>query len=45
MVLRINAFMRESVFNDKIVLLNPRKVGAILIALGLLLWVLSLRTR
>jgi len=42
-VLRLNAFMRDRVFRDAYVLLDGRRVGSILILLGLILLILSLK--
>ena len=42
-VLRINAFMREKVFQDSHVLLSSRRIGASLLAVGVLLLLVSVR--
>jgi len=41
-VLRMNAFMREHVFRDAYVLLDGRKIGVVLIVVGLMLFALTL---
>jgi hypothetical protein len=42
-ILRLNAFMRERLFSDAFVLLNGKRIGATLVAIGLLLLVVTLR--
>ena len=43
-VLKLNAFMRERVFRDAYVLLEGRRIGSVLIVLGLLLFMLALQS-
>lgn len=40
-IIRFNAFMRQTLFNDTQVLLNSRRVGFSLFAFGALLWILN----
>jgi len=41
-ILRFNAFMRETLFKDTHVLLNPKRVGLWLLVPGLILCILTL---
>lgn len=43
LILKFNALMRDVFFNDRIVLLNAKRAGLYLLAVGFFLLLLSLR--
>ena len=45
LILRFNAFMRDTFFKDSVVLLSSRRVGMLLLLMALLFLLLTIRFR